>query len=137
MIPNEPGKDNDAAIVRIEWPTPGSDWDMKVFRDTNGDGSSEGETNPIGTSASGPSTSEQVTISDLAPGEKYVARVINFAATEPYDGTVTFAGPSPKIESQRERWTVTCKNRKGKVTGTRSLYIERGQLKKRNLSKGC
>ena len=136
-IPNEPGKDNDAAIVRVEWPTPGSDWDMKVFRDTNGDGSSEGETDPVGTSASGPSTSEQVTISNLAPGEKYVARVVNFAATEPYDGTVTFAGPSPKIEPRKERWTVTCKNRKGKVTGTRNLYIERGQIKTRNLSKDC
>ena len=78
-----------------------------------------------------------MTIADLVPGEKYVARVINFAASEPYDGTVTFAGPSPRIEPQRERWTVTCKNRKGKVTGTRNLYIERGQVKKRNFRKGC
>ena len=127
-------------MIRVEWTTPASDWDVKVFKDTNGDGSSEGETDPIGTSATGPSTSEQATITgdDLVPGGKYVVRVINFAATEPYDGTVTFEGPSPLIKAQKEKWTVTCLNRKGKTTGDRrALYIERGQRKKLDLRKGC
>lgn len=139
IAPDDPAHDNDSAVVRIEWATPASDWDMKVFKDTNGDGSSEGETNPIGTSATGPSTSEQATISGdaLVPGEKYVARVISFAGSEPYDGTVTFEGPSPRIEPQRERWKVTCLNRKGKPTGHRKLYIERGQRKRLDLSNGC
>jgi len=110
---------------------------MKVFRDSDGDGSSVGEKNEIGTSASGASASEQVTISNLKPGQKYVARVVNFAAFEPYDGTVSFTGPSPKIESKRERWTLVCKNRKNKVTGKRKVYIERGQIRRLNLRKGC
>ncbi len=138
-IPDDPSHDNDSAVVRAEWATPGSDWDMKVFKDSNGDGSSEGETDPVGMSASGPSTAEQVTITgkDLVPGGKYVVRMINFAATEPYEGTVTFEGPSPRIEPKRERWTLTCLNRKGKTTGDRKLYIERGEHRRLDLRKGC
>jgi len=138
-VPNQANRDNDSAIVRIEWLTPGSDWDMTVFRDSNNDGSSEGENVVVGTSAAGPSTSEQVTITgkDLVEGRHYVARVVNFLATEPYDGTVSFAGPPAKVKAKKERWTVVCKTRKGKVTGSRKLYIERGQLKRLNLKKGC
>jgi hypothetical protein len=136
-IPDDPGRDNDSAEVRIEWNTPASDWDMKVFRDTDGDGSSEGEKNPVGTSASGPSTSEQVTIGNLKPGAKYVVRVLDFAGIEPFDGTVTFEGPQPRIKAHKERWTLVCKNRKGRRTGTRHLYIERGQVKALDLRKGC
>ncbi len=45
-VPDEPGKDNDSAEIRIDWATPTSDWDMLVFEDSDGDGSSEGETGP-------------------------------------------------------------------------------------------
>ncbi len=139
-VPDQQGRDNDSAVIDIEWATPASDWDMKVFRDSDGDGSSLGEKKPVGASATGaPGSSEQATISgdDFEQGAKYVVRMVNFAAVEPYDGTVTFQGPSPRIESREERWTITCRTRKGKVTGTRKLYIERGQVKKLNLRKGC
>jgi len=136
-IPDEPNRDNDSAIVQIEWRTAGSDWDMKVFRDSNGDGKSAGETQEIGTSAQGTTSREAVTISNIKPGERYVARVVNFAALEPYDGTVTFAGPSPLIKAERERWTLICKNRKGKRTGSRKLFIERGDMRRLDLRKGC
>ena len=139
-VPKKEGRDNDSAVIDIEWATPASDWDMKVFRDSDGDGSSVGEKKPVGSSATGaPGSSEQTTIAggDFEEGAKYVVRMVNFAAVEPYDGTVTFQGPSPRIESRKERWTITCRTRKGKVTGTRKLYIERGQRKKLNLRKGC
>ena len=137
VIPDEPGTDNDSAALRVEWATEASDWDVKVFRDTDGDGSSVGETDIVGASASGPTTSEQVAIADLKPGEKYVVRVVNFAATEPYEGTVTFLAPPPFVEGHKERWTLTCKNRKGEKIGQRKLYLERGDVKKLNLRKGC
>ena len=136
-IPNDPGRDNDSANVEIEWNTAGSDWDMKVFRDSNGDGKSAGEKQEIGTSATGTTSREGVTITNVKAGERYVARVVNFLATEPYDGTVTFEGPTPKIKPKRERWNVICKNRKGKRIGSRRLYIERGQVKRVNLRGDC
>ncbi len=137
VVPDQPGKSNATATVRIEWNTEVTDWDMKVFRDSDGDGSSEGETEEAGTSATGPSAFEAVTVANLEPGEKYVARVVNYAATESYDGTVTFAGPPPFQKAKKERWTLTCKNRRGKKIGKRNLFIKRGQVKKMNLRKHC
>ncbi len=94
------GVDNGKATVRITWPSPATDWDMKVFGDSDGDGSSDGETKVFGSSADGPSTVESTTIAgpEFKPG-KYVVRVTNFAAVEPYDGTVTF-NKSPKSADQ-------------------------------------
>ena len=69
---------------------------MKVFVDSDGDGSSVGETEEVGQSAEGaPTTAEEVSFAEpvLEPGQDYVVRVINFAAVEPYDGTVTYEGP--------------------------------------------
>ena len=85
------GIDNGKATVRITWPSPASDWDMKVFKDSDGDGTSEGETNVFGSSADGTTNVESTTLAgpEFKPG-KYVVRVTNFAAAEPYDGTVTF-----------------------------------------------
>lgn len=129
--------DNDSATVRIEWTTPTTDWDIAVYEDSDGDGSSAGEKNPVGTSANGPSTSEQVTIADLKPGRKYVIRVVNFTALEPYAGTITFDGPEAGTAARTERWTLICRKRSGRKTGTRKLYIERGKTKKLDLRKGC
>ena len=91
------GIDNGKATVRITWPSPATDWDMKVFADTDGDGTSEGETKVVGSSADGTTNVESTTIAgpDFKPG-KYVVRVTNFAAVEPYDGTVTF-NKTPKL----------------------------------------
>ena len=47
------GIDNAKVNVRIDWPTLASDWDMQIFRDTNGDGLSDGETEEVGSSAQG------------------------------------------------------------------------------------
>ncbi len=133
-VPAEPGKDNDSAEIRIDWATPTSDWDMLVFEDSDGDGSSEGETEPVASSASGTNNYEQATVADLEPGSRYVIRVVNYAAAEPYDGTITFAGPEPFVPAGRERWTVVAKDREGEVVSRRKLYIDRGQVKQLNLT---
>jgi hypothetical protein len=70
-VPSGAGIDNAKATVRLDWTTPGSDWDFKVFRDTDGDGSSVDETDPVGQSAQGTTDFEETTIAEplLVPGE--------------------------------------------------------------------
>ena len=69
-VPTGPGIDNAEVQIAINWPTPGSDWDMKLFVDSNNDGSSVGETQQIGSSGRGQTTSEATSIVEptLAPG---------------------------------------------------------------------
>lgn len=134
-VPSGPGIDNAKASVRVQWATIASDWDMKIFRDTDGDGTSVGEAQrgetPVGTSGSGTTDSEATTISEpaLEPGAKYVVRVMNWAATEPYDGTVTFQGPDPFVPAQVESWTLTCERPEGTVRTTEQVTIARGERK--------
>src|SRR3712207_6886944 len=52
-------RSNARVTVRIDWHQPGSDWDFKVFVDSNGDGSSVGETEMVGSSADFATTLEQ------------------------------------------------------------------------------
>ncbi len=133
-VPDGDGVDNASAAVRIAWLTPVSDWDMKVFVDSDGDGSSAGETRLVASSAQGTTASEEATFADplLQPGQQYVARVINFAAIEPYEGTVTFAGPEPFQPAQTEAWTLTCE-RGGKVVSTQQVVIGRGETQRLDL----
>ena len=66
-IPGDAGTDNDAATVNVSWTNPANDWDIKVFRDTDGDGSSEGELDSAEVGRSGnspPGTEESVTFID-------------------------------------------------------------------------
>ncbi len=139
-VPGGKGVDNGKATVRITWATPSSDWDMKVFKDSDGDGSSEGETKVFGSSATGPSNVEETTLSgpDFKPG-KYVVRVTNYAATEPYDGTITFDKTEvSKIKQGLEKWTLTCRERKGgPVKVTRKVLVKRGRVATENLARDC
>ena len=129
QIQNGPGVDNDSATVRIEWATPASDWDLYVYTDSDGDGTSlvpdgpdagsepDVEPNLVGSSATGATDagdSESATIvrpetgdGRLQPGQ-YVARVENYAALEPYTGEITFEGPPEFIPAQTESWELTC-----------------------------
>ena len=135
---NGPGVDNAKATVRIEWATPVSDWDMKVFRDANGDGSSVGETQVVGTSAQGTTDFEQVTIGEaqLTPG-RYVVRVVNFAATEPYDGTVDFEGPEPPQAARTESWALVCESPEGTPRTFQPITVARGGRRLLNLDDAC
>ncbi len=139
-VPGGKGIDNGTATVRVTWPTPASDWDMKVFRDTDKDGTSEGETNPLGSSAAGPSNSEETTIA--RPGlrrGKYVVRVTNFAGVEPYEGRVTFGKtPKPAVPAKVERWTLTCRaSKNGPVLARKKVLVDRGERARVALAGAC
>jgi len=134
------GIDNGTAAVRIEWPEPGSDWDLKVFRDSDGDGTSEGEKKALGSSAQAATNSEETTIArpGLKPG-KYVARVVNFSALSPYTGRVAF-GKTPKTEVKTgiEKYTLACRAKKGgKVLSREKIAIDRGERLAVDLRKTC
>ena len=128
--------DNAKVSVGIHWETPTTDWDMTVFRDTNGDGSSVNETQVVGKSQQGPSDAEETTFTEPAvvPGGKYVARVVNYAALEPYEGTVKFAGPDPFVPGQTESWTLTCERPDGTVLTSQAVTIARGERQTPDLS---
>ncbi|MDQ3768082.1 MAG: M14 family metallopeptidase [Actinomycetota bacterium] len=132
-VPRGEGVDNASATVRIAWPTPVSDWDLKVFEDSDGNGSVD-ESELVASSAQGATDSEEATFTEplLEPGRWYVARVINFAAVEPYEGTVTFAGPQRFQPAQTEAWTLTCE-RGGEVASRQQVVIDRGQRKRLDL----
>jgi hypothetical protein len=135
--PNENGVDNAKVTVRIDWPTPASDWDLRLFTDSDGDGSSVGETE-VAQSGQGPTNFEEAEISEpmLQPG-LYVARVINWAAAEPYEGQVTFEGPPPPTgPGEPEAWTLTCE-RGGEIVSSQQVFIGRGERQKLNLRGSC
>jgi hypothetical protein len=139
-VPGGKGVDNGTATVRVSWPSPASDWDIKVFRDTDRDGSSEGETGALGSSASGPSNVEETTIA--RPGlrrGKYVVRVTNFAGLEPYEGRVTFGKtPKPPIPAGAERWILTCRaSASGPVLARRKVRVDRGERVNVGLARAC
>jgi hypothetical protein len=137
-IPNTPGTDVDSATVRVQWSTPGSDWDMKIFRDTNGDGSSVGEPE-VAQSGQGTTDFEETTfISPETPAGqlergKYVVRMQNYAAAEPYDGTVTLNPPEPFVPARTETWSFTC-TYAGQERVSEDLLIARGERKDLDLS---
>lgn len=123
------GGDNEIADVRIQWNTPATDWDVHLYKDVNGNGKSDiGTDVEVGTSAQGTTNFEQVSIprSGLTPGTKYVLRVVNFAATEPYDFSVTFIPPQPFKAGQVESYTLTCELG-GRVAETQQVFVKRGE----------
>ncbi|MGH2762575.1 MAG: M14 family metallopeptidase [Thermoleophilaceae bacterium] len=136
-VPSGAGVSNEFARVRIEWPTPASDWDLEIYRDSNGDGSSVDEGEPVASSAQGSTTFEEAALGpDVAAG-RYVARVVNYAAAEPYDGTVTFEGPEPYQAAQQETWTLFCEQSEGTIRSARQVFVDRGQRRTLDLRQGC
>ena len=145
-IPDGAGTDNDAATVNVSWTVPVNDWDIKVFRDTDSNGTSVGEPAGAEVGQSGnspPGTEESVTFVDpeqpdgrLQAGD-YVVRVVNFAAPapDPYTVNVSFAGPEDPQAAQTEAWTLTCSLDGSERTSTQ-VTIERGEAQDLDLS-GC
>jgi hypothetical protein len=125
-VPGGEGIDNARATIRIEWPTPASDYDMKVYRDGV----------EVGSSGQGTTNFEEVVIGDPAPGE-YVVRVINWAAVEPWSGTVTFEGPEAFQPAQTETWTLFCEDPDGTIRSARQVLIARGERRSLDLRGGC
>jgi hypothetical protein len=124
--------------VRVEWPTPTSDWDVRLYEDTNGDGVSQDDEPIAGKSQTGPSNFEEVSVGGqprLAAGKKYVLRVNNFAAVEGYEVKITYTAPLPLKPGRVESYTLTCEQG-GRVFETQQVQIDRGQSKRLDLS-GC
>ena len=97
----------------MQWETAASDYDMTVFRDSNGDGSSLNETQSVGTSAAGTTNNESATFGEPAEviaGKKYVVRVVNFAGAEPYTVRFSYGGPAPFVPARIEAWNLTCES---------------------------
>ena len=67
------GVDNAEAVVRIEWATQASDWDLRVFRDTNNNDTVDAGEPEVGTSQQGTTDFEQTTLAapNLVPGASY------------------------------------------------------------------
>ena len=128
-VPAGPGIDNASATVDLQWGTAASDYDMTVFRDSNGDGSSLNETQSVGTSAAGTTNNESATFGEPAEviaGKKYVVRVVNFLGVEPYTLRFSYGGPPPFVPARTEAWNLTCESAKGKVGERKSVKIARG-----------
>jgi len=128
------GGDNESMEVKVAWATPASDYDVKLYEDTNGDGRSQNSEPVVGTSQNGATSDETVSAvrPGLQPGKKYVLRVNNFAAVEPYTVTVTYVAPLPFKPAQVESYTLTCE-RGGQVFETQQVQIDRGQVKQLDL----
>jgi hypothetical protein len=124
-VPSGPGIDNASTTVRIEWATPASDYDMKILQDGQ----------VVATSGQGTTNFEEAVLTD--PAGDYVVRVINYAAVEPWTGTVTFAGPAPHQEAQQETWTLSCEQPEGTVRSARQVFVERGQRRSLDLRRDC
>ena len=127
-VPAGEGIDNARATIRVEWPTPASDYDMKVYR--------PGGTEPVATSGQGTTNFEQVVLADPEPGE-YVVRVINYAAAEPWSGSVTFEGPGAYEPARTETWSLFCEDADGTIRGARQVGVTRGERRALDLRSSC
>jgi Zinc carboxypeptidase len=131
-VPSGAGIDNASATFRIEWLTPASDWDMKIYR---ADASGNATGDPVATSGQGTTSFEEAAVTD--PAGDYVVRVINYAAVEPWSGTVTFAGPDPHQPAQQETWTLFCEQPEGTIRSARQVFVGRGERRSLDLRNDC
>ena len=123
--------------VKVAWATPTSDYDVKLFEDTNGDGRSQDSEPVVGTSQNGATSAETVSAvrPGLQPGKKYVAAGEQLRGGRALHGTVTYVAPLPFKPAQVESYTLTCE-RGGQVFDTQQVQIDRGQKKTLDL-KAC
>jgi hypothetical protein len=131
-VPSGAGIDNAKMTVRVEWATPVSDYDLKVYR-AGADGKPAGE--PLSTSGQSTTSFEQVALAD--PAGDYVVRVINYAGVEPWTGTATFEGPDPHQAGEEETWTLYCEQPEGVIRSARQLFVGRGERRSVDLRSDC
>ena len=108
---NPDGFNNGWATIRVEWASAASDYDIEVYRDANGNGAVDSGETVEGDSGQGHTDFEQVTLGPDPTG-RYILRVVNFAAAEPYDVLVTFDSPT-FTAAQRENWSPPARPRAG------------------------
>jgi zinc carboxypeptidase len=135
-VPSGTGIDNAKATFRVEWPTPVSDYDMKVYK---ADAAGKATGDPVATSGNGATSGvlgyEEASILD--PAGSYVVRVINYAGVEPWTGKVTFEGPPPASAPQQETWTLFCEQPEGVLRSARQVYVGRGEKRTLDLRSDC
>jgi Zinc carboxypeptidase len=134
-VPSGTGIDNAKATVRIEF-TPVSDWDMKIYR---ADASGNATGDPVAVSGNGVTSGalgfEEAALLD--PAGSYVVRVINYAAVDPWSGTVTYDGPPPHQAAQQETWTLLCAQPEGVIRSGRQVFVDRGERRTLDLRADC
>lgn len=125
-----PAGDNETATVSVTWTSALSDYDLTVFSDGNGNGIVDGGEPQVAASEQGLTQAESVTLNrDAIPtGAKFVARVANYAAAEPYEFRVAFTGPEPFSPAGTESYTLTCELG-GQVLETQQVTVARGEAK--------
>ncbi|MFC0070576.1 M14 family zinc carboxypeptidase [Umezawaea endophytica] len=122
-IKGMPEVDNGKVAVTINWGTPATDWDLFVV-DADGQ--------VVTSSASGDTNSETAVLYDPPAGE-YTAVVVNYSQANPATpddwsgGRVEFAGPVPATYGPKESYTLTCKDRRGRLVGLTDVFVDRGQ----------
>ena len=111
---------------------------MKLFVDSNNDGSSVGETQQVGSSGRGQTTSEATSIVEptLAPGVQYVLRSSTSRPSSPTRAASYSGGPEQQT-AQVEQWTLSCELPEGNVLGSMPITIGRGQTQSENLESLC
>jgi murein tripeptide amidase MpaA len=122
--------DNRSANIRVHWTSPASDWDVKIYEDSNANGDADVTDRQIGASENGATSEEEVGISNggarLEAGKRYIVRVTNFAAGEPYTVDIKWNGPEPYRAAQTEAYTLTCEQG-GRVLESQTILIDRNQ----------
>jgi hypothetical protein len=78
-----------------------------------------------------PTNFEEATRTD--PEGSYVVRVIDYAAAEPWSGSVTFGAGAPNEET----WTLSCEQPEGTIRSARQVFVERGQRRSLDLRRDC
>jgi hypothetical protein len=134
-VPSGTGIDNAKATFRIEF-SPLSDWDMKIYK-ADAAGNATGDA--VAVSGHGVTDGnlgfEEASVLD--PVGSYVVRVQNYAAIDPWTGTVTFEGPPPHQGPQQESYTLSCETPQGVVKSARQVFVARGERLALDLRKDC
>lgn len=122
-IQGMPTYDNGKVIFSFGWegpnPDPNVDWDFYIY-DSAG--------NQVASAAT-LANPEIAAALDPVPGG-YRVEAINYASgsTADWTGTMSFESPVPAYESGiKESWNLTCTNKQGKVLGSRSIIVDRGE----------
>ncbi|MGQ0837900.1 M14 family zinc carboxypeptidase [Actinokineospora sp.] len=118
-----PAADNGKMTVTVDWGTDATDWDLYIF-DAAG--------NLVSSSASGGTRTEKAVLFDPPAGD-YTAVMVNYEQADPATPDdwsnlkVEFASPLPTTYGPKEPYTLTCKDKRGRLVGLADVYVDRGQ----------
>ena len=130
--------DNETMSVKVAWASPASDYDVKLFEDTNGDGRSQDSEPVVGTSQNG-ATSEE-TVSAVAPrpaaGQEVRAAREQLRGRRAVHGRRSPTSRRSRSSPPRSRATRSPASAAARCSTPSRSQIERGQVKALDL-KAC